>query len=470
MSPHRPGPASVRIRMYQVGFGDAFLLTFRYSRALEDGRKERHLLMDYGSTSSPPGGSTLDRVADDLESATEGQLDVIAVSHRHKDHLSGFGAKARKKMIGDLAPRLIVRSWTEDPAAPADFRGPSGLGEGSRRFALALSNGQRLMEQIEAALTELEQRRGGKRLGGHRGELLRAAVDEISNKAAVEALEEWGAAADAEFLHFGMKSRIEDVIPGVAVRVIGPPTIEQRPGVGGDRARDPEYWMLHQRRLSQALKATGLDTLSKHDLDLSHMEIEPGRVRWLVERLRDQNVAHLARIVRELDDALNNTSLILCIDAGDKRMLFPGDAQIENWAYALKECEEPDGFDHQTLKAMLADVDFYKVGHHGSRNATPRTLFDLWDAPDKRDRPMLSMMCTESGVHGKSDATRVPRATLRDALARRTKLYTTDGLQPTEQLFIDVEAKLRGGHPFEYAGPGDPSGGLFVPQVEPLDH
>ena len=183
--------------------------------------------------------------------------------------------------------------------------------------------------------------------------------------------------------------KIEDVIPGVKVRVIGPPTLEQRPGVGGDRSRDPEYWMLHQRRLSQALNATGLDTTPKHNLDLATMEINPGRVRWLVERLRDQNIAHLARIVRELDDALNNTSLILCLDAGDKRMLLPGDAQIENWAYALKESTESDGFDSETVKAMLADVDFYKVGHHGSRNATPRTLFNLWDAPDKRDRPMF---------------------------------------------------------------------------------
>ena len=62
-------------------------------------------------------------MADDLESVTNGQLDVIAVSHRHKDHLSGFGTKARKTQLGQLAPKLIVRSWTEDPTAPADFRG-----------------------------------------------------------------------------------------------------------------------------------------------------------------------------------------------------------------------------------------------------------------------------------------------------------------------------------------------------------
>ncbi len=464
-----PEPTSLRIRMYQVGFGDAFLLTFRYPEPLDDGRSERHLLMDFGSTSSPPGGSTMDKVADDLESITGGKLDVIAVSHRHKDHLSGFGAKARREQIGKLDPSLIVRSWTEDPAAPADFKGPSAFGDASRGFAKALNNGQRLMEKIEAALEEIKAdlKSQGKGFSGHRAELLRAAVGEISNKAAVDALEEWGEAdgGDAEFLHYGTPSKIEDVIPGVKVRVIGPPTIEQRPGVGGHKSKDPEYWMLHQRRLSQALKATGLDTSPKHDLDLASVEINPGRVRWLVDKMRGHNIAHLARIVRELDDALNNTSLILLLDAGDKRLLLPGDAQIENWAYALKESEEKDGFDFETITGLLAEVDFYKVGHHGSRNATPRTLFNLWNADDKKDRPMLSMMCTESGVHGKSEATHVPRATLRDALARRTTLYTTDGLEPEDQLFIDVEAKLSGGEPFAYAGPDDPAGGLFVPDV-----
>ena len=40
-------------------------------------------------------------------------------------------------------------------------------------------------------------------------------------------------------------------------------------------------------------------------------------------------------IVRILDGALNNTSLILLFEVGGKRLLFPGDAQIENWSYAL---------------------------------------------------------------------------------------------------------------------------------------
>ena len=51
-----------------------------------------------------------------------------------------------------------------------------------------------------------------------------------------------------------------------------------------------------------------------------------------IDRMRaDEMLA----IVRTLDDVLNNTSLILLFEVGDKRLLFPGDAQIENWSYAL---------------------------------------------------------------------------------------------------------------------------------------
>ena len=64
-----------------------------------------------------------------------------------------------------------------------------------------------------------------------------------------------------------------------------------------------------------------------------------------------------------MGDAMNNTSVILLMKAGTKKFLFPGDAQWENWAYALGK----------RLKS-LSDVDVYKVGHPGSLNATPKTL------------------------------------------------------------------------------------------------
>ena len=59
-----------------------------------------------------------------------------------------------------------------------------------------------------------------------------------------------------------------------------------------------------------------------------------------------QRLNSLLRIVRILDDVLNNTSVILLFDVpGTKplRLLFPGDAQIENWEYAIKFAAAQEG-------------------------------------------------------------------------------------------------------------------------------
>ena len=76
----------------------------------------------------------------------------------------------------------------------------------------------------------------------------------------------------------------------------------------------------------------------------------------------------MLQIVRMLDKAMNNTSVILLFRVGKESQLFPGDAQLENWQYALSR--EPD-------RKLLSGVNVYKVGHHGSLNATPKSLWSL---------------------------------------------------------------------------------------------
>lgn len=46
--------------------------------------------------------------------------------------------------------------------------------------------------------------------------------------------------------------------------------------------------------------------------------------------------------------------------------LFCGEAQIEDWEYALSFAE-----DSSQVLDLLRGVDLHKVGHHGSRIATP---------------------------------------------------------------------------------------------------
>lgn len=444
-------PERVHVRMYQVGFGDCFLLSFHYRAPLPDARAERHMLIDFGSTHSPRTGprKLLARVAEDIDRRTSGQIDVVVATHRHRDHLSGFAAEETAALIDKLAPTLVLRPWTDDPKLPADARAPRFRAR-SHRFAAGLVAGQDFAELVLNRIGEPHARSLG-------GELAALADDQLPNREAIETLKRWSKGGRGQYLAAGRRSRVEEVVPGVRLRVLGPPTIKEWPEVARQRANDPEYWLAQQRHLRGAPPRMLTDELAATVRVESGVgqtrTVEPGPVAWLVDHLRRQHLASLLRIVRTVDDALNNTSLILLIDAGDKRMLFPGDAQIENWSWVLHNARSS-----ASLRRLLARVDLYKVGHHGSRNATPRSLFRLWGEDPDPERPMVALMSTLSGAHGRSEATRVPRRTLVEALNRRMTLLTTDAL-PAAQPFVEVAAKTRGGGPFTRLDDGIRPGG-----------
>lgn len=127
-------------------------------------------------------------------------------------------------------------------------------------------------------------------------------------------------------------------------------------------------------------------------------------------------------IVRRLDKQMNNTSLILLFSVGGKSLLFPGDAQWENWSHAL---DQPD------VRDKLKTVDLYKVGHHGSLNATPKTLWELFENRGPATKPdrLTSVMSTKHGLRGHSKKTAVPRATLVEALKSDTNYESSEKIK-----------------------------------------
>lgn len=141
-------------------------------------------------------------------------------------------------------------------------------------------------------------------------------------------------------------------------------------------------------------------------------------------------------LVRILDKAMNNTSLILLFEVGGKKLLFPGDAQIENWEYALKRDKKAD-------LPLLKGVNLYKVGHHGSRNATPKTLWDNFENKSKeegRTQRLKTLVSTMRGKHGHEEShTEVPRETLVEALSELSEYHTTEEAADRGDLYMDLE-------------------------------
>jgi hypothetical protein len=81
-----------------------------------------------------------------------------------------------------------------------------------------------------------------------------------------------------------------------------------------------------------------------------------------------------ARLSLQMDNATNNTSLVLAfefIETGEV-MLFAADAQIGSWKswLSLEWRLEGPGLTRVDTPDLLRRTVFYKVGHHGSHNAT----------------------------------------------------------------------------------------------------
>jgi len=74
-----------------------------------------------------------------------------------------------------------------------------------------------------------------------------------------------------------------------------------------------------------------------------------------------------------LEQSVNNTSLFFVLDVGGVRLLFPGDAQYGAWESVRNDPKSLD---------LISNVDFYKMGHHGSHNATPMSFIETqWKKP-----------------------------------------------------------------------------------------
>jgi hypothetical protein len=136
---------------------------------------------------------------------------------------------------------------------------------------------------------------------------------------------------------------------------------------------------------------------------------------------------------KQLNSFLNNQSLVVLFTFRDKKLLFVGDAQAGNWEHWLFKTDAPDKQGTGTLSSdaqqILTSIDFYKVGHHGSGNATPKTAVDVMKL---HARPFAAMCSTQKDVYGTEDpddptkGTEVPRIPLLASLGQESALVRSD--------------------------------------------
>jgi hypothetical protein len=269
---------------------------------------------------------------------------------------------------------------------------------------------------------QIQQRFTDDRSAGNR-RLAALAATQVPNQDALDNLVAWGGKTTIAYVTAGEQLSLGALMPGVSATVLGPPTLDQAGALDSQARSSPQYWLgLAGATAFTDLAARPDADAMRHALDRLAGPDGLGAARWLLDRLDPQQTDQLLSIVRNFDEALNNTSVVLLIAVGQQHLLLSGDAQLENWSHTLTLIDQPE---HKDLRASLANVGLYKVGHHGSRNATPKSLYKLWMTERTAPRRPEFVMSTMAGVYGSTTLTKVPRTTLVAALQACGDLHST---------------------------------------------
>ena len=354
--------SSVTVRMYNVGFGDAFLITVK-----QDDKAWR-MLVDCGVHSQGKARPLLDVVraiiADLTEAAAPGTpptLDVVVATHHHADHITGFAYDDWDKVhVGE-----VWVSFVED---------------GSDEDAIKLKNGlahaaQSLHTLIGRASTAPhdETRTQTLWLAGT------LAVNSLGNEDAMDRLlgrngKHFLNVPKVRYLpdKYSQLNDIRTPLPGASVHVLGP-------------SRDPDQlkrmdpptsarWLAMQQALDAEPASDSVDrpaaplfdeTYSVTSDQVSHeigTELASTLATLNLQALIDE-AGELLAAASILERSVNNTSIFFVLDVNGTRLVFVGDSQQGAWEHVLQD---------PAARALVSDPAFYKIGHHGSHNATPR--------------------------------------------------------------------------------------------------
>jgi beta-lactamase superfamily II metal-dependent hydrolase len=326
------------VRLFDVGLGDCIYC--RIPKAHADGR-DFHILIDCGTLSST---SYLQAAIEKLKPSLplikgKRRIDLLVVTHEHKDHMTGFGMD----LWGDLSFGAIWMNAAMDPNHPEAKKHKKLHAFAAESMAQAL--------RLNLALgPELAEFASAMALNKNAMNTLRVTLPQASG-------------IKPTYVHAdSTKAELALPLAGAAVAVLAP-------------EKDIDFFYLGDEgdpslRHALGFIKTGLPSVEAAVPEApveSATNLDAGDFRQLRSRMLSTALAFA-----QLDGKVcNNTSVVLLITWKKKRLLFVGDAE---WDAAFKKGAKGNcswNVIWNLRKKQLGPLAFYKIGHHGSVNATP---------------------------------------------------------------------------------------------------
>ena len=404
-----PPESGVKVRMYRQGQGDCFLLCFR-----GDDNEPVYLLIDCGFF---PGSQIQDiqDVVDHIGESTGNNLNVVLISHEHMDHVNGFWSQTwgANPVVTEHFENIDIDrlwlAWTEDPNDEfanqlRERFGDTLLGLLAAEEQLSAVQDDPDIERLANRVRDLLAFEMGEDIDAARSEFMGFAIDGITNKKAIDYIRKKARASRPLYLRPQRKSGYYvPNVEGVRIYALGPPKdefliAESLDPVGGEgysrlafihNQEDRSFMSAvagmstneNLANYSDGLRPFALDESIGLDIALngddaeffaSHYppDSEDDSEAW---RRIDHDWLHSSELIAlRLDGEVNNTSLVVAIELPrtKKVLLFVGDAQRGNWISWNHQTWEDENGEELTAQDLLSRTVLYKVGHHGSHNAT----------------------------------------------------------------------------------------------------
>jgi hypothetical protein len=391
------------------------------------------------------------KVMDDIVATTGGEIDILVATHEHWDHLSGFvQAKASFDRLTKVGQ--VWLAWTEDP----DDRLTQKLKQERGQALAALRMG---LNQMQLA----GDSSGAAELGGildffgaaAGGSTTAGALENVRAKAKPR----YCLPTDAPVVPDGTRARFY---------VLGPPYDEKMLRKINPSSNNKETYGLaldsFQLFLDGAGTALGDRDAGRpfdqqYEIPFAYAQSEPvdpfvrehteffrrhywqdgheAKDRW--RRIDGDWLGGATDLALQLDSLTNNTSLVIAIELpGDESdvLLFAADAQVGNWLSWQDRSWSVDG-KTVTGPDLLNRAIFYKVGHHGSHNATLQA-----EGLEEMTRLRVAMIPVDHDMAVKKRWGKMPLDALIAALQKQAKgvvLRVDQPKPPTRENVVETE-------------------------------
>ena len=420
----------VKIRMYRQGLGDCFLLTF-----YGDKDSKFNLLIDCGVLSKAKEyKDKMIEVAENIKDITANKIDVLVATHEHWDHLSGF--IQAQSVFDSMNIDEIWMAWTEDPKDSFAIK----LKASHKSKLTAITRAYEKLKKHSTTNFNLKQKKGhAKYLSAFNSFFNFFGMDNSDNVFNIN-----GTAEAFDTLRKRKKSNkvfleptsneiieLKD-LPGVRIYVLGPPKDAKAIKKMNPSKKESEVYELNYNlslgdSFNSALETStdlnkpfnSKECISVPDATLQFPSYFEGQNDW--RKIDEDWLYSAGNLAIALDSAVNNTSLALAfefIDSG-KVLLFPADAQIGNWLswsnyeWTIKNNGKKETI---TIDDLFSRTVFYKVGHHGSHNATMKDR-----GLEKMNSNELIAMIPVNQKMARAKSWKMPFKPLLEALNEKTK-------------------------------------------------